>query len=294
VTGNKLHTVPAILKQKFYELLSVFNGLTQIYTDGSKEGKRVAAAMVYRQTIIVTARLPDNSSIFSAELHAILLALDFIGRHESRRFVIFSDALSCLQAIHNLKWSIPLVRDILEHCHFLSSSGKEIHFCWVPSHVGIPGNEKADIEAKATLELPTSDCQVPHGDYKQMITLYLKQQWQAHWDNIPFNKLQAIKKTVGITNFSEITRRRDEIVLHRARIGHTHLTHCYLLKAEEQPQCHSCHCALSVQHILVCCPYLNGCRQKYFNVSSLSELFSHFSVFKILSFLRETGFYQRF
>src|SRR5213082_1726121 len=214
VTVNKVHTVPAILKQNFYELLSVFNGFIQIYTDGSKEKNRVAAAMVCRQTVVVTARLPDNSSIFSAELHAILLALDFIGRHESRRFVIFSDALSCLQAIYNLKWSIPLVRDILEHCHFLSSSGKEIHFCWVPSHVGIPGNEKADIEAKATLELPTSDCQVPHGDYKQMITSYLKQQWQAHWDNIPFNKLQSIKKTVGITNFREITRRRDEIVLH--------------------------------------------------------------------------------
>jgi len=174
-TGNKGNTNPVYLKQCFYELLNVYNGFVRIYTDGSKEGNCVAAAMVVKQSMVMTARLPDHASIYSAEAHAIILALEFIERYESSQFVIFSDSLSCLQAISKAKWPSPLICNILEKCHFLACSGKEIHFCWVPSHVGIPGNERADVEAKAGLRFPASDCNVPHTDYKQTITSNFKE-----------------------------------------------------------------------------------------------------------------------
>jgi kelch-like protein 2/3 len=160
--------------------------------------------------------------------------------------------------------------------------------------VGIKGNERADAEAKAALQFPVSDCKVPHSDFKQLVSLHVRKVWQTQWDQVPFNKLQSIKNTIGDTKLTGIARRRDEVVLHRARIGHTHLTHCYLLKAEDQPQCSFCHCALTVQHILIACPHLNDTRHKHFNVGSLKELFSNVSVFRILNFLIDCGFYQRF
>jgi len=293
-TGNKAVSNPSILKQSFYQLLSVYTGYTQIYTDGSKEGSSVAAAMVLRHNMVMTARLPDNSSIYSAESHAILMALEFIERDDSSQFVIFSDSLSVLQAINNAKWSSPLVCNILEKCHFVACSGKEIHFCWVPSHVGITGNERADAEAKGALRFPASDCMVPHTDYKQVITSNLRKLWQSQWDQVLFNKLQPIKKTLGDTRFKGISKRRDELVLHRARIGHTHLTHCYLLKAEEQPQCVSCQRALSVQHILIDCPHYESSRGKFFKVSSMGELFNNIPASVLLNFLREIHVYQHF
>jgi ribonuclease HI len=292
--GSKANMNPDILRQHFYQLLSGYAEFIRIYTDGSKEGVKVAAAMVHKRDVVVQCRLPDHSSIFSAEAKAILLALEFVELQRSDRFVVFSDSLSCLQAIHYAKWSSPFVRDILEKCHFLSLYGKEVHFCWIPSHVGIAGNERADSAAKDALQFAISDIRLPHTDYKQMVKSYFTNIWQTQWNDNVFNKLQPIKGTVGETKLIGISRRRDEVVLHRARLGHTHLTHCFLLKAEEQPQCDSCRCGLTVEHILLTCPAFAPSRKKYFDVGSLAELFGSTGLVEILDYLREIGLYKRF
>ena len=49
----------------------------RIFTDGSKEGNRVAAAVVHRDNT-KCVRLPDTASIFRAELYALLLAIDVV------------------------------------------------------------------------------------------------------------------------------------------------------------------------------------------------------------------------
>ena len=82
-----------------------------------------------------------------------------------------------------------------------------------------------------------------------------------------FQFLVHSKSSIGETKLNGISKHRDEVVLHRARIGHTHLTHCFLLKAEEQPECDSCQCGLSVEHILSRCPALAFSREKYFEAS---------------------------
>ena len=74
---------------------------------------------------------------------------------------------------------------------------------------------------------------IPYSDFKQQINSYFINKWQVKWNNVAFNKLRPIKKTLGETNLKNIINRRDEVVLHRARCGHTYLIHCYLIKGEE-------------------------------------------------------------
>ena len=62
---------------------------------------------------ISKSQLPDGASIFSAELSAILLALDMVERSTNDKFVIFSDSLSSLQALDNLKVDNPTVQKVL-------------------------------------------------------------------------------------------------------------------------------------------------------------------------------------
>ena len=293
-TDKKSSVNPVILKSQFYSYLSNDVDSFHIYTDGSKDNGSVAAAAVCTGKTL-SCRLPSTSSIFSAEAVAILLALDIIESANHKSFKIFSDSMSCLQAIKYQKLKNPTILKILEKCHYLHLTQKTITFCWLPSHVGIRGNENADMAAKAALLLPISaNIKIPYTDLKQSIHTFFTSLWQDHWNTTPFNKLQSIKPKLGQTVLHKITSRRDEVVLHRARIGHTNVTHSYLLKHENNTDCSSCNCLLTVQHILIDCPAYAVIRNKHYNVTSLLELFNKLQPLQIINFLKEIKLYNSF
>jgi ribonuclease HI len=288
----KSDTAPDVFKQLFCEVVEEFLDHIQLYTDGSKEGNRVACAMVTGSTLF-QCRLPDRCSIFTAELRAILLALDFIEGSHHDKFLILSDSLSSLQSIKNCNLDHPLTRLILEKCHIFYEMGKNVSFCWLPSHVGIKGNEKADSAARAALSFQITEFKIPYMDIKSTTEAHFVKVWQEHWNNITFNKLKLIKPNLGLTKLTSVRSRRDQTVLYRIRIGHTYLTHCFLLKRDNHPQCSSCNCDLTVEHILLNCPALNAARFKYFTAGSLVELFNTVPSSNILSFLKEIGLYSQ-
>jgi len=112
----------------------------------------VASAAVARYST-ETARLPDKASILRAELHAISLAMDFIRHSKNARFIIFSDSQSSLEALNGVRIELDLVLKIIKDYTCLINAGKIINFCWIPSHLNIPGNGRADTAAKAALYL---------------------------------------------------------------------------------------------------------------------------------------------
>ena len=86
----------------------------QSFIHSVADDKSAAAAVIDNYSSI--ERLPDKSSIFSVELHALYLALDTVetADDDERNFTIFSDSKSALQAISGLDWMHPLVLKVLE------------------------------------------------------------------------------------------------------------------------------------------------------------------------------------
>ena len=107
------------------------------------------------------------------------------------------------------------------------------------------------------------------------------------------NKLRQIKPIISEWLPSFRSCRREEIVLARLRIGHTHFTHSFLLKGEEPPQCIPCHTALSIKHIFLDCVDVSHIREKYFEVSSMKELFESVRLESIFEFLREIHIFNK-
>ena len=84
-------------------------------------------------------------------------------------------------------------------------------------------------------------------------------------------------------------KRREEIVLARAHIGYSYMTHSYLLKRDAMPECIPCYCALCVKHILIECVDFMEMRNKYFDVPDLKTLFKDVDPSQIFAFLKEIG-----
>jgi len=89
------------------------------------------------------------------------------------------------------------------------SSNKNIIFCWLPSHVSIPGNEEADSVAKSSLDLNESKSKVPHSDFKHLINKYVYSKWQASRSNTVNNRLHANKPKLGDSLLSYRYVRRE-------------------------------------------------------------------------------------
>ena len=91
--AKKDQTDPSKYISLHNEVKDVFRDYDFIYTDGSvSDDKAAAAAVIDNHSSI--ERLPDKSSIFSAELHAVYLALDRVEKadDDERNFIIFSDS----------------------------------------------------------------------------------------------------------------------------------------------------------------------------------------------------------
>ena len=77
------------MKQNFQELQSRLSDYQYIYTDGSKIEDKVGCAYIsgsHHEKI----RLPDGSSIFTAESKAVDMALDYVMNNSlDNKFVIF-------------------------------------------------------------------------------------------------------------------------------------------------------------------------------------------------------------
>ena len=221
-------TIPEVYKQAFLEITSRHPKYMQLYTDGSKVDEKVAAAAVssVAANSPFSCRQRDHCSIYTAELQVILFPLKQVYQSKEKKFMIFSDSLSALQALKNLKTDHPLLIQIQELLHKINADKKETIFMWVPRHIGIRGNEAADTAAKEALNIEPTAGLVPFSDLKPLTSKYVCEVWQREWDEAGLisNKFHEILPRISGKLLSFCNTRKENTVLNRLHIGHSYLT----------------------------------------------------------------------
>ena len=76
-------------------------------------------------------------------------------------------------------------------------------------------------------------------------------------------------------------------------IGHTRITHSYLLKQEEPPYCFGCVAPFTVRHILLECSDFSQIRNKYFHVDTITKLYNDVPFDNIFLFLKEINLFNK-
>ncbi|GFS90512.1 RNA-directed DNA polymerase from mobile element jockey [Nephila pilipes] len=284
---SKTTTCPIVLQRIFAFHRCQYEDYIPVYTDGSK-GTGYVGCGVVSNDIRHSYRLDSSCSVYTAEAVAIYCALKLVETSSSRKFVVYTDSRSILETLVHLDDRIhPIVVEIADVICQLYSRGYDIKFCWIPSHVGILGNEQADSAARsATNPLQFA---VPFQDLRRHILNLIHQTWQESWNLQINNKLHSVKPIIG--EWSVFPVRRADVRLTRLRIGHTRFTHKHLLFGEDAPECPSCHVPYSIHHILIDCPVFDHHRRTFFHSSvlKLSDLVGETPHHNLFAFLRHIG-----
>ncbi len=185
---NKKTDTKGCLKQATEIINKKWSKHFQIYTDGSKHpdtGLTAAAFYVPGNKCVRQFKLNPKLTVFTSELIAIEKALEYnIMQPAHKKTVILTDSMSAIQAINSGKSKTrpDKIHKIKQLISKTMKQNKEINIEWVPSHVGIPGNERADAAAgtahlngenEATLPTPR--------EIYAIINNKIKNKWQNQW-----------------------------------------------------------------------------------------------------------------
>lgn len=125
----------------------------QIYTDASKtENNRVGAAFIIPElNVMLNKRVSDHLSVFTGELLAILLALEWVENNKPSKVLIGSDSSSAVTRVKNMQSEArqDIMLEITQTVYRINKVGVIVKSIWIPAHIGGDGNELADKYAKS-------------------------------------------------------------------------------------------------------------------------------------------------
>lgn len=254
--------IPAF-KAEFNQLLSSLPSHTYIqYTDGSKSNNGAGFAVTDMVSMSKKIRTPQEWSAMTLEAGALREAIRVASCHPSNCHSIFTDSLSTLEALKSNRVKNPIIREIKD---MILDSVKSISLFWIPSHIGILGNEIADLDAKSAANKIEIDLPYTIGDDAAKLACAAIWREKANrWATMnPPNHLAEIKDKPIKWDSSNIKRRRDSTIICRLRIGHTNITHLHHILRTQAPMCDFCNCPLTVRHFLISCPRLSLQRTKF-------------------------------
>ncbi|XP_053683669.1 uncharacterized protein LOC128733859 [Sabethes cyaneus] len=279
-----------------------YKGRTKVFmfTDASKEGHSCGIG-IYVEGInkSITYHLANEVSITEAELIAIKVALYTIAESNLQEAVIYTDSRAACEILKLAKEQDEreeIVDEILE-----TADKWNISLQWIPSHIGVIGNDIADKLAKrGTIDGQILENKISYKDaywiLKSRKTLktntwyndYAKEKGQTFFQLQP--EIKAKPWFIGLTLNGQQVR-----LLNRLMAGHDWSKYWkHKMKITENPNCEICEESETAEHLILHCTKFNNIRIKYsfIKYKKLIDVFKtkNTSLYKeITDFVKETG-----
>lgn len=246
------------------------DGDLEVWTDGSVSGKQTdggaGAIIIHRNGNREEVAIPagKHASSYHTEMVAINEALSLIKPKVRDKFTInvMTDNRGTLTTLKkgHIEQRSRLGNEIWTAMHFITSEHQEvaINLQWVPSHIGIPGNERADDLAKEGSRKDQADVCIPFSAAVKAVKRKCRDEWRAD-----FQRKGGFR--VNVVNDIEL-KRKEATKLAQVKSGHSKIAKAYQhrIGIADNPDCELCLIPETVEHIIFACPQWNPARLKVF------------------------------
>ncbi|KNZ74446.1 hypothetical protein J132_06958, partial [Termitomyces sp. J132] len=307
----------------------------RIYTDGSgHHGNIGAAAVLYREgqkAKVMRKRIggEEKHTVFEGECVGQAMGFELLrrevrgrnrGRRRIRTVTVGTDNQAGMKALEapgrgTARYIVDEILKGIQKVREIDPSMR-IRVYWTPGHAGIPGNERADREAKKAAEGKDTETKglallrKPLKASRAAVLATHKKRWREaareHIRKAPrFDRLRAVDPNApdmrNILQTLASVPRRHASILTQLRTGHCPLNqYLHRFKKADSPICGACNQAEeTVEHFLVHCEAYRTQRNTLFREADLrtapmSRLLSDASVVKALfQFINSTGRFRR-
>ncbi|CAH2089919.1 unnamed protein product [Euphydryas editha] len=285
------------LKQHTEDMIDVqFSNYIQIYTDGSKTRDGSSCAFYDVAADFGAKFLIENSCIpiMGVELTAINEAVHYIESTPYNKIVIFTDSKSSLQHLLRSAKGGCVGRNeaylIIKCIHRLIRSGVEVRLQWIPSHVGVRGNEVADSLASKALQNGIPLDIVPHyTDHLPKIKNDNFTKFKSYFNECSQNKGFWYRTIVGEPPrepwfASRNLNRKYLTICFRTRTYHIPLNKFnFIMKKRDDPNCTRCEREEDLLHLVLECKINEQSRLDFLNETRCSTGEFLFFLHQILS-----------
>lgn len=269
------------------EMYENYEGWMQIFTDGSLSGDKRGVGIYDPNWNLDESgsncyQIKGEICIMSLELTAILEAIKYVIFRGYNKAVICSDSKSALQHLISCTRGhigFSIAYQILAEIIKLKQLNIKLKLQWVPSHIGLAGNEEADRCAKKGGKEGREIEVKPN--YSEILNKYktgIYNLWKEYFNErskekgIWYRTLQC--QPPPIPWFLNVNVSRHKIVIaHRLRSGHMPLNKfAFLMKKIDSPNCEACGKIEDVHHLLMECDRNSRSRERLIRDLKLNRL----------------------
>ncbi|XP_055856174.1 uncharacterized protein LOC129919340 [Episyrphus balteatus] len=279
------------------------------YTDGSKMESGTGAGVFCKPlNIRESFRLPDDCSVFQAEIFAIEKAAELVLKEKliSSEITFFVDSQAAIKALDSETIRSKAVLNCRKRINSICYTN-QVKLCWVPGHSKIEGNEIVDELARLgsasneniSIQLAKGP-DIPIGVLKRRIDLLTREQINNTWktrDDCIISRSLWPKTNEKETRYLLSLSKKNIRVLIGVLTGHCAIGTMAIRMGVFAPDfCRSCQDVEeieSIKHLLCECPNLQTNRLRFFGTRFVEELddLAQVPMANMRKFIESTGWF---